>query len=59
MKKNALEALGRIDDILARARIIDPVLNRADQIAIVDDLKVIQQCILSIEEKKDEPIVGN
>jgi len=60
-QKRVQEAIGRVDGLLGRAKIIDPVLTRQDHIMLVSDLQIIQQCCKDyfddekeLEEKKDE-----
>lgn len=63
-KQQVQEALKRIDGLLSRAKIVEPVLSRQDHIILVNDLNLVQQCCLdyfdnmegakeSVEEKKD------
>jgi len=59
-QKRVQEAIGRVDGLLGRAKIIDPVLTRQDHIILVNDLQIIQQCCKDyfddekeLKEKKD------
>ena len=60
-QKRVQEAISRVDGLLGRAKIIDPVLTRQDHIMLVNDLQIIQQCCKDyfddekeLTEKKDE-----
>ena len=53
-KGEILEAVQRIDNFLARAKITDPILSRIDQAQIATDMKNIYDYI-ALDENADEP----
>lgn len=69
-KKQVQEAIVRIDDILARGRFSEPILNRYDQVALVNSVQLVQKVceayfaniesakeackIIKLPEKKDD-----
>ena len=54
-KKQVQEAIGRIDNLLGKARFTEPILNREDHVVLVNDIRLIQQCCMKqFEEPEDE-----
>jgi len=53
-QKRVQEAIGRVDGLLGRAKIIDPVLTRQDHIILVNDLQIIQQCCKDYFDDEEE-----
>jgi hypothetical protein len=52
-KGEILEAVQRIDNFLARAKVVDPILSRIDQIQLATDTKNIYDYI-ALDENADE-----
>lgn len=52
-KGEILEAVQRIDNFLARAKITDPILSRIDQAQIATDMKNIYDYV-ALDENADE-----
>jgi hypothetical protein len=53
-KGEILDAVKRVDNLLANAKIVQPVLSRMDQISIAQDMKNIYDYI-ALDENADEP----
>lgn len=57
-QKQVQEALARIDDILGKARIVNPVLNRQDHIQLTQDLQLVQRCCVEgLEAVKELAVI--
>ena len=54
-KGEILEAVQRIDSLLASAKIVQPVLSRVDHISIATDMKNIYDYI-ALDENADEKL---
>jgi hypothetical protein len=52
-KGEVLDAVKRVDNFLARAKFIDPVLSRMDKVQIATDMKNIYDYI-ALDENADE-----
>lgn len=52
-KGDVLAAVQRIDNFLARAKVVEPVLSRVDQVGIAADMKNIYDYI-ALDENADE-----
>ena len=53
-QKKITQAFQRIDGLLSRAKIVDPVLTRQDHILLVNDLNLIQACCIQYFEDQNE-----
>jgi hypothetical protein len=54
-KKQVQEAINRVDTLLGRARIVEPILSRQDHITLVNDMRLIQGCCMEyFEEQEDD-----
>jgi hypothetical protein len=54
-KGEILEAVQRIDSLLASAKIVQPVLSRVDQVSIAQDMKNIYDYIALDENAEETP----
>lgn len=53
-KNKVQEALNRIDSLLSKARIADPVLSRLDHIQLVQDMRLLNECCMEYFDDEQE-----
>ena len=53
-KNKVQEALNRIDTLLSKARIVEPVLSRLDHIQLVQDIRLLNECCMEYFDDEQE-----